>query len=71
MKHKITFKISREDDGYTASSSGKNYGIVTEGDTFEDLVKNIKEAVSLYLEDDEFDFNSKDVEVFGVFEFTI
>lgn len=50
MKETIVFEISHEDDGYSASASGENYFIVTQGDTFEELKKNIQEAVSLHLE---------------------
>ena len=53
MNRKIKFDISYEDGYYTAQASGKGYGIVTDGKTFEDLQKNIQEAVSLYLQDDD------------------
>jgi predicted RNase H-like HicB family nuclease len=52
MSQKIEFKISYEDGIYTASASGKNYAIITDGKDFEELKKNIQEAVSLYLEGD-------------------
>ena len=49
MNKVIQFSITQEDSVYTAS--GINAPIVTDGATFEDLQKNIKEAVSLYLEE--------------------
>ena len=52
MKQKIVFNITYEDGHYTASASGKNYAIVTDGKNFEVLKKNIQEAVSLHLGDD-------------------
>ena len=48
MKNIITFFISKEDEIYTASAAG--HFIVTEGKTFENLLENIKDAVSLYFE---------------------
>lgn len=33
-----------------------NTGVASQGDTYEEAVKNIKEAVELYLEDDDKDF---------------
>ncbi len=49
MKKVIQFSITNEDGCYIAS--GVNAPIVTDGGTFEELEKNIKEAVSLYLEE--------------------
>ena len=49
MRNIIQFTIEKEKKGpYVAS--GVNAPIVTDGKTFEELQKNIKEAVSLYLE---------------------
>ena len=53
MNRKIKFDVSYEDGYYTAVASGKEYAIVTEGKTFEILKKNIQEAVSLHLQDDD------------------
>ena len=49
MKKVIQFSVTNEDGMYVAS--GVNAPIVTDGKTFEELEKNIQEAVSLYLED--------------------
>lgn len=49
MKKVIQFSIINEDGYYVAS--GVNAPIVTDGGTFEELEKNIQEAVSLYLEE--------------------
>jgi predicted RNase H-like HicB family nuclease len=49
MKKVIQFSIINEDGHYVAS--GVNAPIVTDGGTFEELEKNIQEAVSLYLEE--------------------
>ncbi len=49
MKHILQFSIIKEDEGgYSASSF--DYGIFTQGETFEELLKNIKEATELYYE---------------------
>ena len=48
MKNIIQFLISEEDGVYTAS--GVNVSVVTDGRTFEELKKNIVEAVQLYFE---------------------
>lgn len=51
MKNIIQFTIEKGQDGfYVASAIG--HFIVTQGKTFEELVKNIKEATELYLEDE-------------------
>lgn len=49
MKKVIQFSIINEDGMYVAS--GLNAPIVTDGKTFEELEKNIGEAVSLYLKE--------------------
>jgi len=51
MKSIIQFDISREDGVYSAS--GVNAPIVTEGNTFEELQENIRDAVALYFEGDD------------------
>ncbi len=51
MKNIIQFSISQEDGVYTAD--GINVPIVTDGKTFEELKKNIQEAVELYFEDED------------------
>lgn len=50
MSNIIQFLVSKEDSAYTAE--GVNIPVVTEGDTFEELTKNIKEAVELFFEGD-------------------
>ena len=47
----IIFEVSEDevDGGYTASALG--YGIHTEGDSLEDLRRNVKEAVDCYFDD--------------------
>ena len=47
----IIFEVSEGevDGGYTASALG--YGIHTEGDSLEDLRRNVKEAVDCYFDD--------------------
>ncbi|MEI6237934.1 MAG: hypothetical protein WCP15_00175 [bacterium] len=47
----IDFNITKSEGWYSAS--GINAPIITQGKTFEDLEKNIEEAVSLYLEDED------------------
>lgn len=51
MKSIIQFTVSHEDGVYTAE--GVNVSIVTDGKTFEELTNNIREAVSLYFEDED------------------
>lgn len=51
MKSIIQFTISHEDGVYIAE--GVNVSIVTDGKTFEELTTNIREAVSLYFEDED------------------
>ena len=46
MKNIIHFSISKEGKYYTASAA--DYFIVTQGKTFEELARNIKEAVEVY-----------------------
>ena len=47
----IIFEVSEDelDGGYSASALG--FGIHTEGDTIEDLRRNVKEAVDCYFDD--------------------
>ena len=54
MKKVIQFSIVYVDNLYIAS--GINTPIVTDGKTFEELQKNMREAVSLYLEEKRNDF---------------
>ena len=47
----IIFEVSEDeiDGGYSASALG--YGINTEGDTLEELRRNVKEAVECYFDE--------------------
>ena len=47
---KIQCIIYQEDDQFVAHCL--NTGVASQGDTYDEAVKNIKEAVELYLEDD-------------------
>lgn len=49
-----------EDDGGYSVSVPTLPGCFSQGDTFEEAVKNIKEAIELYLEDEK-----QDVQLFG------
>jgi len=50
MKGIIQFQVSESDGGYVAEGVG--VPIVTQGDTFDELTANIREAVGLYVEDE-------------------
>ncbi len=52
MKNIIQFFISNEDNVYTAE--GVNIPIVTEGKTFEELKRNIIDAVKLFFKDEDY-----------------
>ena len=54
-------QISKEETGYSAFTLVKNYFINTEGDSFEELKKNILEAVNLTFEDSGFVYESNDI----------
>lgn len=45
----VNFVINFEDSTYTAEAVGFN--IVTQADSLDDLVENIKDAMALYFED--------------------
>jgi predicted RNase H-like HicB family nuclease len=51
MKSILQFIVTEENGVYTASAV--NASIVTEGKTFEELKKNIIEAVDLYFKDED------------------
>ncbi len=51
MKSIIQFQISESDGGYVAEGIG--VPIVTQGDTLDELTANIREAVELYVEDED------------------
>ncbi len=47
----IQFQITESDGGYVAE--GVNVPIVTQGDTLDELTENIREAVGLFVEDED------------------
>ena len=49
MNRIITFRISKGEDGYYVAAAD-DFGIYTQGKTFEALVKNIKEATEVSLD---------------------
>ena len=62
MKIKVVLK-SAEEGGYTVYVPSLP-GCISEGDTFDEAMKNIKEAFELYLEPDEdelFDFQGAQI----------
>jgi predicted RNase H-like HicB family nuclease len=46
----INFIVNKEEIGYSANAV--NFFITTQGDSFDELLKNIREAVDLYFEDE-------------------
>ena len=51
MKHILQFVVTKEDEGgYSATAT--DYRIFTQGETFEELLANIREATELYFETD-------------------
>ena len=48
----VIFEVSEDevDGGYSASALG--YGIHTQGDTLEDIRRNVKEAAACYFDDE-------------------
>lgn len=65
MELKIVLE-EQEEGGYTVFVPALP-GCISEGDTLEEAIKNIKEAIILYLDIDKIDFNRKgkiiDIEV--------
>jgi predicted RNase H-like HicB family nuclease len=49
MKNNIVFEILKEEEG-GYSAGAVDYFIVTQGDTLDELMKNIEEATMLYFE---------------------
>ena len=72
-KPKIVMKVTKEEIGYSAQTKIGNKFIATEGDNFEELKKNILEAVHLAFEDESFTFSSEEIkfemDVSSFFEF--
>ncbi|QQR65337.1 DUF1902 domain-containing protein [Candidatus Kaiserbacteria bacterium] len=52
MKNIIQFQITEEDGYYIAE--GVNVAIVTDAPTLDELAKNIKDAVALYFENEDY-----------------
>ncbi len=50
MTQRFTAVIQREDDGYVATVPSLP-GCVTQADTYEELLHNIREAIEVYIED--------------------
>lgn len=50
MQYKVTVLIEKDEDGYYAYSPELK-GCQTQGDSFEQVLSRMKEAVALYLED--------------------
>ncbi len=50
IKNIMQFQISESDGGYVAE--GVSVPIVTQGETLDELTANIREAVGLYVEDE-------------------
>jgi predicted RNase H-like HicB family nuclease len=50
MANKVSIVIEKDDDGYFAYSPDLK-GCMTQGDTYEEVMKNMREAVDGYLED--------------------
>jgi predicted RNase H-like HicB family nuclease len=50
MNKIITFKISKGEDGFYIAAAN-DFAIFTQGKTFEDLVRNIREAVEVSVGD--------------------
>ncbi len=48
MKHIIQFQVTKGEEQYVASGVG--IPVVTQGKTFDELIRNIGEALSLHLE---------------------
>lgn len=64
MSYKVSIVIEKDDYGYYAYSPELE-GCQTQGDTFEDVIANMKEAIELYLktlpEDERKEYLSKEI----------
>ncbi len=49
MSYKVSIIIEKDDNGYYAYSP-ELYGCQSQGDSYEEALSNIKEAIALYLE---------------------
>jgi predicted RNase H-like HicB family nuclease len=65
MKLKIVLEPA-EEGGYTVTVPALP-GCISEGDTVEEAIKNIREAIELYLEEDDAEFPTGDnIQIFEV-----
>ena len=60
-KPKIVMTVIKEDSGYSATASIKEIYINTEGETLNELKKNILEAVNLSFEDKNLKFKAEEI----------
>lgn len=61
-KRKIKVTVTKEDTGYSATSSiGSNF-IATEAETFEELKANILEAINLTFEEDSYSYEIEELQ---------
>ena len=60
-KPKIVMTIIKEESGYSATASIKEIHINTEGETLEELKKNVLEAVNLSFEDKGFAYTADEI----------
>ncbi len=60
-KPKVHITITKETEGYSATTKINNDFIATEGDSFEDLKVNILEALNLSFEDSHINFSIDDI----------
>lgn len=60
-KPRIKMSIFKEDIGYSAQATSGNKFIGTQGDTFEELIEMILEAVNLTYEDEGFTYLSDEI----------
>jgi hypothetical protein len=60
LKKKIKFTVEKTNTGFSAFSEG--YPVFTTGKTFTDLLKNVVEALNLYLTDQDFRVVEKNIE---------
>ncbi|MFH1306811.1 MAG: type II toxin-antitoxin system HicB family antitoxin [Candidatus Micrarchaeota archaeon] len=51
IQHQFSAVVEKEDDWYVAHCP--EVDVASQGKSFEEAIKNLKEAVSLYLEDEE------------------
>lgn len=60
-KPKIVMIIIKEESGYSAAASVKEFHINTEGETLEELKENVLEAVNLSFEDKGFAYTANEI----------